>query len=158
MKKFCHTTTFTGSPYRVNAFILWKFKILWFIDLSMHHVSAIHITLNSSLSVINWLKKPSKFFCKLLIFGCRIEKLLLSKCFKFREDSSRVKYCESLKLKVLNRFSSGSCLSLFSILLKSKVLEAIDSISAFQRWYLFGNQSHNITVNNKNTSKEAELN
>ena len=127
----------------------------WFI---CDHVSAIHITLNSSLSVINRLKKPSKFFCKLLIFGCRIEKLLLSKWFKFCEDSSGVKYCESLKLKVLNRFSSGPCLSLFSILLKSKVLEAIDSISAFQCWYLFGHQSHNVTVNNKNTSKEAELN
>ena len=65
-----------------------------------------HINLNWNLSVINRLcrlQRLPKFFCKLLIFKWSNEKLLLSKWFKFREDSSGVKYCESLKLKVLKK-------------------------------------------------------
>ena len=69
---------------------------LWCIELSEHQVSEIYITLNSNLSVINRLKRLSKFFCTLLIFRFSIEKLLLPKWFKFREDSSGVKHCESL--------------------------------------------------------------
>ena len=72
-------------------------KRLWFIELSEHQVSVIHITLNSNLSVINRLRRLSKFFCKLLIFRCSIEKLLLSKLFKLREDSSG-----TFKIKCVN--------------------------------------------------------
>ena len=65
-----------------------------------------HINLNWNLSVINRLcrlQRLPKFFCKLLIFKWSNEKLLLSKWFKFCEDSSGEKYCESLKLKVLKK-------------------------------------------------------
>ena len=75
---------------------------LWFVELSEHK----HINLNWNLSVINRLcrlQRLPKFFCKLLIFKWSNEKLLLSKWFKFREDSSGEKYCESLKLKVLKK-------------------------------------------------------
>ena len=36
------------------------------------------------------MERLSKFFCRLLIFRCSIKKLLLSKLFQFREDSSGV--------------------------------------------------------------------
>ena len=78
-------------------------KRLWFIELPDHQVSVIHITLNSNLSDINRLKRLSRFFWKLLIFRCSIEKLLLSKWFKFREDSLEVKYCKHLKLKAFQK-------------------------------------------------------
>ena len=130
-----------------NAFTLCKFKRIM-IELPEHQFSVIHITLNSDSSVIDRLKRLSKFFCKLLIFRRSIEKLPLSKWFKFREDSSRVKYCESLKLKALKKFSFGSWLSLIAILSKSKVLKAIDSKSAFP--------SHNARMNKKNTSKRSK--
>ena len=125
----CYITTFTDSPYLVNAFILWNFKkmmIHWVI-----WAPGFCNTLNSSLSVINRLRKLSKFFCKLLIFRCSIEKLLWSKLFKFCEDSSGVKYCQSLKLNALKKFSAASWLSLFSIFWKSKFLNTADSKSAF---------------------------
>ena len=51
-----------------------------------HQVSVIQITLNSNLSNIN--KRLLIFFCKPLMFRCRIEKLILSILFKFRDDSS----------------------------------------------------------------------
>ena len=72
-------------------------KISWFIELSEYQVCVIHIILNSNLSVMNRLKRFSKFFCKLLIFRCSIEKILLSKLFKLREDSSG-----TFKIKCIN--------------------------------------------------------
>ena len=96
----------TGIPPLLPFLLTWwvllycgNLKRLWFIELPDHQVSVIHITLNSNLSDINRLKRLSRFFWKLLIFRCSIEKLLLSKCFKFREDSLEVKYCKHLKLK-----------------------------------------------------------
>ena len=128
----------TAIPPPLPVFLTWwmllycgSSKKLWFIELSEHQVSVIHITLNSTLSVINRLRRLLKFFCKLLMFRCSIEKLLLSKLFKFREDPSGAKYCESLKLNALKKFSSGSWLSLSSIFSKSNVLNAADSKSAF---------------------------
>ena len=59
--------------------------------------------MSSNLSDINRLKRLSRFFWKLLIFRCSIEKLLLSKWFKFREDSLEVKYCKHLKLKAFQK-------------------------------------------------------
>ena len=117
-KEYCYTTTFTGSPYLVNAFKLWKFK-----KIMIHWViwePGLRITLNSNLSFIN-------IFCKLLILRCSIEKILLLKLFKSREEFLEVKYCESLRLKTLKKFSSGYWLSLFNIFSKSKVLKATDS-------------------------------
>ena len=79
---------------------------LWFIELSEHLAINKHISLNWNLSVINRLcrlQRLPKFFCTILIFKWSNEKLLLSKGFKFREDSSGEKYCESLKLKVLKK-------------------------------------------------------
>ena len=111
--------------------------------------------MNSNLSVINRLKRLSKFFCKLLIFSCSIEKLLSSKLFKFREDSSGVKYCESLKLNALKKFSSGSWLSLFSIFSKSKVLNPTNSKCSFLAMDLFGNPSHNVRVWNSRVRKPS---
>ena len=128
----------TAIPPHVPVLLTWwmllfcgSSKRLRFVELSEHQVSVIHITLNSNLSVIKRLRRLSKIFCKLLMFSCSIQKLLLSKLFKFREDFSGVKYCESLKLNALKKFLSGSWRSLFSIFSKSKVLNAADSKSAF---------------------------
>ena len=134
---------FCGSLKRLIHWVIWA-PGFW-----------IHITLNSNLSLINRLKRLSKFFWKLLIFRCIIEKLLLSKLFKFLEDSSGVKYCKSLKSKALKKFSSGSWLSLFSIFWKSKVLKATDSKFVFLVLVFIWNPSHNFRVNKKNTSKRS---
>ena len=100
----------TAIPPPLPALLTWwmflycgSLKRLWFIELSEHQVSVIHITLNSNLSVINRLRRLSKFFWKLLMFRCSIEKLLLSKLLKFREDFLGVKYYESLKSNALKK-------------------------------------------------------
>ena len=81
MKKYCYTTSFTGSPD------VWMLLYCGSLRrLSEHQVSVTQIALNSNLSNIN--KRLLNFFCKPVMFRCRFEKLLLSILFKFRDDSS----------------------------------------------------------------------